>query len=175
MIKCALVVGHTQKRPGAKNINKNISEFDFNDDLARRIKDSCKTTIQLVYRKTLKELPDQVQELSPTFVISLHCNAFDGTVSGTEVLYWHNSTEGKKMAEVLQEHLVSFLRLPDRGIKPVKSGNSGSFLLGKVKVPSIISEAFFIDNDDDLELASNNLDGLSESFADAIDEMSSLF
>jgi N-acetylmuramoyl-L-alanine amidase len=169
---CALVVGHTEKRPGAKNINKNISEFDFNDDLARRIKNSCKTTVRLVYRKTLKELPNQVEEVSPTFVNSLHCNSFNKAVSGTEVLYWHNSKEGKNMAEVLQEHLVSFLRLPDRGIKPVKSG---SLLLKKVKFPSIISETFFIDNDNDLERALENIDGLAEVFASAIDEISSLF
>ena len=34
---CALVIGHKKKSPGAMNVNKNITQFDFNEDLALRI------------------------------------------------------------------------------------------------------------------------------------------
>ena len=34
---CALVIGHKKTSPGAKNARTNLTEFDFNEDLALRI------------------------------------------------------------------------------------------------------------------------------------------
>ena len=93
---CALVIGHKKKTPGAVNVNKNITEFDFNEDLALRIEKKVeKSQVQRIYRRTYKQLPDNVNELNSDFIISLRCNAFDTNVSGTEVLYYHRSEKGK--------------------------------------------------------------------------------
>jgi N-acetylmuramoyl-L-alanine amidase len=87
--------------------------------LALRIEKKVqKTEVQRFYRRTYKELPDDINALNPDFIISLHCNAFNGKASGTEVLYYHKSEKGKKMAEILLNHLVEYLKLPNRGIKP---------------------------------------------------------
>ena len=107
---CALVIGHKKKSPGAENANKNITEFDFNEDLAMRIEKTIeKSQIQRIYRRTYKQLPADINELNPDFIISLHCNAFDTNASGTEVLYYHKSERGKKVADILLSHLVDHL------------------------------------------------------------------
>ena len=170
---CALVIGHKKKTPGAVNVNKNITEFDFNEDLALRIEKKVeKSQVQRIYRRTYKQLPDDINELNSDFIISLHCNAFDTNVSGTEVLYYHRSEKGKKMAEILLSHLVDHLKLAKRGIKPKTSEDRGGYLLRYTKVPCVIAEPFFIDNDDDLTRALEDIEGLAGTYAQAIDQIS---
>ena len=170
---CALVIGHKKQSPGAVNVKAGITEFDFNEDLAMRIEKKLKNTqIQRVYRRTYKQLPDDINALDPDFIISLHCNAYNTEVSGTEVLYYHKSEKGKKMAEILLSHLVAYLKLLNRGIRPKTSEDRGGYLLRYTKAPCVIAEPFFIDHDDDLARAQADMDGLAESYAVAITQIS---
>ena len=169
---CALVIGHKKDSPGAVNEKTGLNEFEFNEDLATRIEKKAQTTkIQRIYRRTYKELPSDINALSPDFVLSLHCNAYNGQASGTEALFYHKSEVGKGIAAVLQRRLVDFLGLRDRGIKPKASEDRGGYLLRYTKAPCVIAEPFFIDNDQDLAKARENLDGLAAVYAWAIDEM----
>jgi N-acetylmuramoyl-L-alanine amidase len=168
---CVLVIGHKKRSPGAINEDSNLTEFDFNDDLARRIEVKVlNADIQRVFRRTYKSLPDDVDELAPNFIVSLHCNAFNKQASGTEVLYYHRSKKGKKIAEILLRHLVDHLQLPNRGIKPRTVEDRGGYLLKHTNAPCVIAEPFFIDNDGDLARTQENLDGLAAAYAAAIDE-----
>ncbi len=169
---CALVIGHKKSSSGAVNEKTGLTEFDFNEDLAIRIEKKVqKTQTQRVYRRLYEELPADINALKPHFVLSLHCNAYNGRASGTEVLYYHRSEAGKAIAGILQRRLVDFLGLPDRGIKPKTSEDRGGYLLRYTKAPCIIAEPFFIDNDQDLAKAKENLDGLAAVYAGSIDEM----
>ena len=170
---CALVIGHKKKTPGAKNVNSNISEFEFNEDLALRVERKVeKAQVQRIYRRTYKHLPDDINELNPDFIISLHCNSFDTKVSGTEVLYYHKSEKGKKVAEILLSHLIDHLKLPNRGIKPKTAEDRGGYLLRYTNAPCVIAEPFFIDNDSDLAKAQEDIEGLAEVYAKAVDQIS---
>jgi len=167
---CALVIGHKKDSPGAGNKRAGIHEFEFNEDLAIRIeKKTQNTKIQRVYRRTWGELPSDINALGPDFVLSLHCNSYDGQASGTEVLYYHKSKVGQRIAEVLQGHLVKFLGLPNRRIQPKTSEDRGGNLLRHTKAPCVIAEPFFIDNDQDLAKARDDLEGLAGAYARAID------
>ena len=169
---CVLDIGHSPKKQGAKNVKRGLTEFKFNDDLSIRIEQKVKKVkIQRVYRKTYSALPGQINSFNPDFILSLHCNACNCIASGTEVLYWHKSTKGKKMAEILKRNLVSYLRLADRGIKPIDSDDRGSLILRKTKAPAVISEPFFIDNDIDLDRALEDLDSFAQVYANAIEEI----
>ena len=171
-ILCALVIGHKKMSPGAKNETSNISEFDFNDELARQIEQKVTgINIQRVYRRTYNRLMHDINELYPDFIISLHCNAFDTTASGTEILYYHRSEKGRMMAEILLRHLVDHLQLPDRGIKPKSAENRGGPLLRYTHAPCVIAEPFFIDNDNNLAKAHQNVAGLAEAYSIAINEI----
>lgn len=170
---CALVIGHKKKSPGAGNKNQNLYEYDFNNDLALRIERTVgDTDIQRVCRRTYILLPDDINALKPDFIISLHCNAFNAAVSGTEVLYYHKSSKGEKMARILLKHLVEFLELPERGIKPKTAEDRGGYLLRYTHKPCVIAEPFFIDNDRDLAKAQGDMEGLASAYAKAIDEIS---
>ncbi len=172
---CALVIGHKKMSPGAINDTSGMTEFDFNDHLSVMIEKRVKhTQVQRVYRRTLKELPDDINSLGPDFVVSLHCNAFNKKASGTEVLYYHRSESGRRLAQTLLKRLVSQLKLPNRGVKPKTAEDRGGYLLCYTKAPAVISEPFFIDNDADLAVAQSDLEGLAMAYASAIDEMASM-
>ena len=169
---CALVIGHKKSSPGAVNESSGLTEFDFNEDLAIRIEKKVKKTeVQRIYRRTYKELPDDINTLDPDFIISLHCNAFNRKASGTEVLYYHNSDASRTIAEILRRDLVDFLGLPDRGIKPKTSEDRGGYLLRYTNAPCVIAEPFFIDNDQNLSKAKENPEGLAAAYAGSIDEI----
>jgi N-acetylmuramoyl-L-alanine amidase len=171
--KCALVIGHKKKSPGALNPNTGIKEFDFNEALAISIEGKTTTVeIQRIYRRTYKDLPGDINQYNPHFTISLHCNAFNKEVSGTEILYYYKSQKGKMIAEILKNALVEHLKLPDRGLKPKTSEDRGGYLLRYTKAPCVIAEPFFIDNDDDLARAQEDLEGLAMAYAKAIDTIS---
>jgi len=172
---CALVIGHKKYSPGAINADTGLSEFEFNEDLALRIEKRLeKVKIQRIYRRTYNELPSDINALKPDFVVSLHCNAYDTKASGTEVLYYHKSEKGKQMASVLQAHLLECLHLPDRNIKPKSSEDRGGYLLRNTDAPCVIAEPFFIDNNDDLSRAQEDMEALSMAYVRAIEQIGEL-
>lgn len=174
MKKCALVIGHKKTSPGASNKSSGVTEFVFNDKLAQDIElEVSGVEIQRIYRRTYNSLPGDINELNPDFIVSLHCNAFDGTASGTEVLYYHRSSKGKLMAEILDEQLVNALGLKDRGIKPKTAEDRGGYLLQNTIAPCIIAEPFFIDNNKDLKTAVDKRDLLISAYAKGIEAIAS--
>jgi N-acetylmuramoyl-L-alanine amidase len=169
---CALVIGHKKDSPGASNAEKGMTEFVFNDDLAKRIEGLVKKAkVKIVYRKSYSGLPADINALDPGFIVSLHCNAFNKEATGTEVLYYHLSKNGEKIAEILLKRLVGHLQLKDRKIRPKKTEDRGGYLLRYTNAPCVIAEPFFIDNDTDLATAQADMDGLAQAYAEAIDEM----
>jgi len=169
MKKCLLIIGHTEKSPGAINSNSGISEFEFNDNLAWRTpSNNC---IRPYYRTSYKSLPLEANRMRPDFIIELHCNAFNKKASGTEMLYYHGSEKGRQMAEILQNEIVNCLGLADRGIKPKTEKDRGGYLLKHTKAPCVIAESFFIDNNKDLKTAQDNIEALAEAYGRAIDKI----
>ncbi len=170
MKRCALIIGHRKKSPGAVNLMTGMNEFLFNDALARDIKkQSTAVDIQIVHRKTYRQLPDDINSLEPDFSISLHANAYDCCTSGTETLFYHKSHIGRMAAQVLQQHLVSALELPDRGIKPKSSEERGGYLLRYTDMPCLIAEPFFIDHTPDLKRALARREELIQAYVNAIE------
>jgi len=171
---CALVIGHKKTSPGASNKQSGVSEFKFNDALAQDIEPEVSgVLVQRVYRRTYNALPGDINELNPDFILSLHCNAFNTQTSGTEVLYYHRSVKGTRFAEILNEHLVQALGLPNRGVKPKASEDRGGYLLRNTVAACVIAEPFFIDNDSDFEVANEKRDALVKAYAAAITAIAS--
>jgi len=184
MIKCALVVGHKLYSQGAKTSTGLQSEFFFNNRLAWNVYweilkkisgQEEKLELIIVYRKTYRSLPDDINKYKPDFLISLHCNAYSPVnherSMGTEILYYHKSIEGKKIAGILYQYLMVALELPGRGLKPKSSEDRGGYLLRYTEAPCIISEPFFIDNDSDFKQALLNYPDLVKAYANAIIEI----
>ena len=169
---CALVVGHKKNNPGATNQATGLSEFEFNEQLAIDIeKRVTQVTVQRVYRRTYRQLPSDIDELEPDFIVSLHCNAFNQSANGCEMLYYHRSKKGKAMAEILQQKVQSALGNHDRGTKPKSAEDRGGYLLRYTAAPCVITEPFFIDNDDELSNAKAKYEQLVSAYAEAIEEV----
>lgn len=167
-MKVALVIGHKPSSPGACNEDYNICEFAFNDGMVHHVKKKLDEISGwdpiIIYRRTYKELPDDINKLNPDFIVSFHCNAFNKEASGSEVLYYYKSSKGKQVAEIMLEHIVDVLGLPNRGIKGRDTEDRGGTLLRYTKAPCVILEPFFIDNNSDFKKA-NDLYG---DFVDAV-------
>ncbi len=171
---CAIIIGHKKQSPGAVSADQKVTEFEFNDALSRLIEERTKTVnIKRIYRTTYQQLPDDVNQTDADFAISLHCNAFNNEASGTEVLYYYKSKQGKVLASLLQEKLLAGLGLHDRGIKSRTSEDRGGYLLRYTKMPCVIAEPFFIDNPDDLAQAQSNIKDLADAYVTAIEMMGS--
>lgn len=174
MKRVALVVGHKATSPGAINEATGTSEFEFNLMLAESIADALAGTdveCPIVLRRSYNELPGDINELNPDYVVSLHCNAFNTQATGVETLYYHNSTRGKAMAEILQRNVVNALKLRDRGVKPKHSEDRGGYLLRYTDAPCIIAEPFFIDNNVDFGVAIRYQLDLVDAYTSAILEI----
>jgi N-acetylmuramoyl-L-alanine amidase len=170
---CALVIGHQKTSPGQKI--KNVTEFSFNEDLARRIEKKVKNTaIQRVYFHRSGKIAKVIDDLKPGFVVDLRCSVNNKTASGTEVLYYRRSDKGRQMAEILQNNLVALLGLPNRGIQPKTVLDREGSQLRAARVPYVIARPFFIDNIVDLATALEDMDGLATAYAQSIDKIAQI-
>ncbi|MCB1130288.1 MAG: N-acetylmuramoyl-L-alanine amidase, partial [Verrucomicrobiae bacterium] len=122
-------------------------------------------------RSGYRTLPAKINALDPNFVVSLHANGDDGsgTANGSEVLHWHTSKEGRKLASLLQDQFLSALKLRDRKLKPRTETDRGGSLLRDVRAPIVIGEPFFITNQSDLAAAMAGKEKLAAAYAAAID------
>lgn len=178
---CALVVGHRKRARGAtgKHGGEKISEWDFNRKLAASVAEqSTLAEVLIVFRDDTSDgyakLPGKINRLNPKFIVSLHANAADGVAGGTETLYYHTSTQGKKLAGIVQKHLLAALGLSDRKLKQRESRDRGGTLLAGTNAPAVIAEPFFIDNASDLARAISRKEILATEYAAAIDEYAAL-
>lgn len=175
MKHCALVIGHKKDKPGAANADSNLTEFVFNEQLAKDIKATInQVDITLVYRKSYQTLPNDINVLNADFIISLHCNAFNKKAAGCEMLYYHKSTSGKAIAEILQKNIQAALGNNDRGVKPKGSEDRGGYLLRYTNALCIIAEPFFIDNNDELALAQDNYQALVQAYANSVEQIAEM-
>ena len=171
MGKVAVVIGHSEKQQGALNQSFGISEYHYNKGLANLLEqelESIGLDCVVIERETLSDLPHKINNTKADICISLHCNAFNRSVSGCETLYYLNSSKGKKLAELVQAASLSVLDNRDRGTKEITSTDRGGFLLRHTRMPCIISEPFFIDSDSDYILAMDKQAELAKAYAQAI-------
>lgn len=171
----AVVIGHGPRvDTGADNKRSGKTELDYNTQLASFIKlefdahNSPDVRCQIVHR--VKERLQPVTETNNTgarCAIELHCNSSDGKASGTEMIYCPGSTKGKRLASLLQHAAVQVLGLPDRGHKEPWQGRGLRWLKG-TKMPAVIVESFFIDNDHDLAIGDKRMIALAKAYANVL-------
>lgn len=166
--KVVLNVGHSEKQGGATS-PLGTSEWQFNRRLADLIVQFNNAPIDysIVTQSDtlpLAKLPDAINALSPMLVVSLHANAFDTTARGSEVLY----TERLDIATAFLAAIKSVLNLPDRGTKKLERGDRGFFLIDNCLAPCFILEPFFIDNQEDYQVAQKNAQVLAQKIAKTV-------
>lgn len=105
------------------------------------------------------------QSKMKAILVSVHANAAGrsgwSTANGAVVLHYPRSKTSIKLAQALQDKLVSVTGLRDRGLRP--RGNLS--ILKKTHMPAILSECGFYTNRKEVDFLLSN-DG-REAFADA--------
>ena len=156
--KIAIIVGHSESDCGAEGAC-GINEFDYNKYVAEKLKSLVKKNhVDVLYRGSLGIVGVAMKavSLNPDAIIELHCNAFDGSAYGCEVLVLESKkgTEAEGLAlnfamEINKRFGHKIRR--DRGIKWITSGDRGNASLNSTSSieKSILVEPFFIDNKND--------------------------
>ena len=94
-------------------------------------------------------------------VISVHCNSFNSTSHGHEVLYYPTSSQGKKLAQSIQTSLVKTVGLRDRGVKP----RSNICVLKRTRSIAVLVETAFISNPNEAKLLREKPDAFARAIA----------
>lgn len=169
----AIVIGHGPVRDkGAQNPD-GTTELGWNTGLAAMMVEAIGTRAKAVIVHRVTERLQPVAETNATgaaAAVELHLNSFNGRASGTEMIHAAGSTQGKALATLLQRAAVSALGLPDRGIKGPQGGGRGQRWLKGTRMPAVIVETAFIDNDGDLTRANSRKAALATAYADALVE-----
>lgn len=85
-----------------------------------------------------------IEENSPDLTISIHQNSYsDGSIKGAQTFFYSNSDESRKMAEKIQDSLVTVL---DKNNRRKAKSNDNYYLLKNTTCPMVIVESGFLSN-----------------------------
>ena len=91
-----------------------------------------------------------IHKKKPDCVISIHQNSYTTEdIKGAQVFYYGQSENGKRLADVLQEHLISEV---DPQNTRVAKANESYYLLKKTPTPTVIVECGFLSNQSEADL-----------------------
>lgn len=173
--RVAIIVGHEPGAPGAVNPGTRESEYAFNSKLLPLILERVALigrgliVVERVFRhpEGYSKLPAKVNALKVDCAIELHANNFDGTATGTEMICLPDSKEAMRLASLLQGEVLKELGLADRKVKGPWAGR-GEPLLRGTRMPCVIVEPFFIDNETDYRRALARMIPLAAAYARAL-------
>lgn len=98
----------------------------------------------------MKERVSLIQESNADAVVSIHQNSYtDPQVYGAQCFYYTDSEEGKELASILQEQIVSSTN--QTKIREIKS-NADYYLLKHSSLPTVIVECGFLSNPEEEKL-----------------------
>lgn len=179
-MKIALSIGHSPKDGGSVSTDGKWSEYGFWKEHVWRVKEELERLghVAVVCNRS------DAGGISPSFAakacnatgadlaVEFHFNGADTGIGGTETLYWYASQNGKKAAELIQAAMCDVLRLPDRGLKPVRyKDDRGYYFFKMTTMPALMLEpAFASSHVTDCDRLEERVDELCVAIAGAIDE-----
>jgi len=117
------------------------------------------------YGSSMRWLSDRMHNDGVTLALELHFNSASPTAEGCEMLYYHNSTSGKKLAGCLQVEVVSEYNSKNRGIKALKRFSRGGGFLVRTKCPAVVCEPFFGSNYSEWNKHATSRNRLAQAYA----------
>lgn len=150
--------GHGGADPGKVGIN-NILEKDINLSIALQLAEQLNSNgistvltrdsdIDLANGASNFKSADMrnrcalITEANPIFTISIHQNSYPAeNVTGAQVFYYTQSTDGKELATTLQNSLITNA---DPSNKRQPKANDSYYLLKKTPTPTVIVECGFL-------------------------------
>jgi len=142
--------GHGGSDPGAVGPS-GYTEKECALDIGIRLRDLLEASNADVvmtregdYDVSLQERCDIANNAGADIFVSIHNNAFDGTVKGIESFYYEElppDSEAAQLTTLLQEELIAEIDSPDRGVK-----TANFYVLRNTWMPASLTENMFIDN-----------------------------
>lgn len=157
MAKIAIDNGHGLKTAGKRtppfpNTGQVIHEWQFNHATAKKLEQILRSQGHqvLMVSDTQDDTPlstrsTRANNWGADVFVSVHYNAYQsvwGTHGGLETLFSQGSTNGQKLAKLVQDELIKATGLRDRGTKP----RSDLSVLNNTKMVAILPECGFMDN-----------------------------
>ena len=97
----------------------------------------------------LKNRKQQIFDLEPAAVISIHQNSYpSGEVSGAQVFYYQGASDSKLLADSIQSALIKGL---DPSTRRQAKSNADYYLLRDNPYPTVIVECGFLSNAEELK------------------------
>lgn len=97
----------------------------------------------------MKRRIEMIEKEGPAITVSIHQNSYPAeNVHGAQVFYYSTSAEGKRLAESIQEQMITCLDPENR--RSVKA-NESYYLLKKTDIPIVIVECGFLSNGEEAE------------------------
>ena len=159
--------GHGGIDPGKVGVNDAL-EKDINLSIAMKLKSyleqqdikviMTRETDMGLYEesdsnKKVRDMKNRLaimEEIKPELVISIHQNSYpEESVSGMQVFYYETSTEGKQLAEIMQQTMIESLK-PQK--ERTAKANDTYYLLKKTSAPIVIVECGFLSNHTEAKL-----------------------
>lgn len=159
--------GHGGIDPGKVGVNDAL-EKDINLSIAMKLKSyleqqdikviMTRETDMGLYEesdsnKKVRDMKNRLaimEEIKPELVISIHQNSYpEESVSGMQVFYYETSTEGKRLAEMMQQTMIESLK-PQK--ERTAKANDTYYLLKKTSAPIVIVECGFLSNHTEAKL-----------------------
>ncbi len=156
MTKRVLIdVGHGGVDGGAVSIS-GVKEADINLEIALRLKDVLKRRgydvvmtreqdVSLGEDKNgdMRRRRELIETSGQAITISIHQNFFpDSSCSGPQVFYAETSLEGRKLADIIQQHV----NVASASEKPRLAMKGDYYIVRSGSVPAVIIECGFISN-----------------------------
>ena len=176
--------GHGGKDRGALSSNSMVAEAEITLLLAKAVKDAnTNQNIKIVLTRekdvfnTVAEKADFANAQKADLFISLHCNnaatvlvdgkKTDNTTNGIEIYIADKTKANEYMANAnFANDLGNAIKNVNANLLGIKSRKAGIWVLQAVKCPSVLIEAGFITNKEDLKLLQNA--AYQKKFAESI-------
>jgi N-acetylmuramoyl-L-alanine amidase len=172
----AICVGHSRAGDkGAVNA-EGVSEWAFNQPLAKRvcglIEEAGHSAVLIDhyegsgYSPAMFWLARRLKELKVDVAIELHFNAAGPLATGYEFLHWFCSPKGVSLGhKMLREFTKAFPEQRNRGLKSIDAADRGGLFLRKSHCPALICEPFFGSNAKDTAFFSARMEELAVVYA----------
>ena len=145
-----------------------LREADVNKKIAMKV---CELLMNEGHAITYFQQTNSVNDVwkfenkcSYDLTISIHCNSYNSTSNGHEVLYYPTPNKGEKLARAIQTELVKTVGLRDRGVKPRKD----LCVLRDTKSIAVIVETAFISNPNEAKLLREKPDIFAKAIVEGV-------
>lgn len=155
--------GHGENTAGKRSFDNTFYEWEFNRDVAKRIKKYLDKYNNIKVIFTADEILDTslsnrvkiAEENKADIFVSIHANAFGNewnAAHGWEIYVFSNEGRQAQLANAIYKESIPYLGLSDRGIKV----NSSFYVLKYTSMPAVLIEHGFYTNKEDLEKLKND-------------------